>query len=121
MDALEASAQSSSEGAWDTLVGVVRAEYAEAVENTVDCTRALISYRDVDDDAIREAIRSNFDAVLNGLEQRRHPDARDDGAIFEAARETRARPGLDLAEMLSPRRPGLPPLPQPTRPGGAAV
>jgi len=39
MDALEASAQSSSEGAWDTLVGVVRAEYAEAVENTVDCTR----------------------------------------------------------------------------------
>jgi hypothetical protein len=107
MDALEASAQSSSEGAWDTLVGVVRSEYAEAVENTVECTRALISYRDVDDDAIRAAIRSNFDAVLDGLEQRRHPDARDDGAVFEASGETRARQGVELAEMLSLWRLGL--------------
>ena len=52
MDALEASAESSTGTAWDALVGVVRAEYAEAVEKTVEGTRTMRSYHDVDEDAI---------------------------------------------------------------------
>jgi hypothetical protein len=93
MDALEASAASSTDTAWDALLGVVRAEYAEAVEKTVESTRTMRSYHDVDEDAIREAVRSNYEAVLNGLEERRRPDARDDGSVFDAAGETRAAPG----------------------------
>jgi hypothetical protein len=107
MDALEASAASSTDTAWDALLGVVRAEYAEAVEKTVESTRTMRSYHDVDEDAIREAVRSNYEAVLNGLEERRRPDARDDGSVFDAAGETRARQGVDLAEMLALWRLGL--------------
>ncbi len=107
MDALEASAESSTGTAWDALLGVVRAEYAEAVENTVEGSRAMRSYHDVDEDAIREAVRGNYEAVLSGLEERRPPDARDDGAVFDAAGEARARQGVALADMLALWRLGL--------------
>src|SRR6266576_6876067 len=87
MDASEASAASSADTAWDALLGVVRAEYADAVEKTVERTRTMRSYHDVDEDAIRDAVRSNYEAVLNGMEQRRPHDARDDGSVFDAAGE----------------------------------
>jgi hypothetical protein len=107
MDALEASAESSTGTAWDALLGVVRAEYAEAVENTVEGSRAMRSYHDVDEDAICQAVRGNYEAVLSGLEERRPPDARDDGAVFDAAGEARARQGVALADMLALWRLGL--------------
>jgi PucR C-terminal helix-turn-helix domain len=107
MDASEASEQSSSDAAWGTLLGVVRTEYADAVEKTVERTQTMRSYHDVEPDAIREAVRSNYEAVLDGLDERRLPDARDDGSVFDAAGETRARQGVDLAEMLALWRLGL--------------
>jgi len=107
MDASEASELSSSDAAWATLLGVVRAEYADAVEKTVERSQTMRSYRDVERDAIREAVRSNYEAVLNGLDERRLPDARDDVSVFDAAGETRARQGVDLAEMLALWRLGL--------------
>jgi hypothetical protein len=107
MDALGASAHSPPDTAWSALLGVVRAEYADAVEKTVKSTRTMPSYYDVDEDAIREAVRGNYEAVLDGLEKRRAPDERDDRSLFDAAGETRARQGVDLAEMLALWRLGL--------------
>ena len=88
-------------------MGMVRAESADAVERTVERTRTMRSYRDVEEDSIREAVRSNYEAVLDGLEERRAPGERDDGAVFDAAGEARARQGVDLAEMLALWRLGL--------------
>jgi hypothetical protein len=107
MDATGASEQPPSDTAWGTLLGVVRAEYADAVEKTVERSQTMRSYRDVERDAIREAVRGNYEAVLDGLDERRLPDARDDASVFDAAGETRARQGVDLAEMLALWRLGL--------------
>jgi hypothetical protein len=101
MDALEASAGSSTGTAWDALLAVVRAEVADAVEKTVEYTRTRGSFRNVDEDAIREVVRGNYEAVLSSLEARRRPNAGDDGDLFDAAGETRARQGVDLVEMLA--------------------
>jgi hypothetical protein len=97
----EVSAGSSSATAWDELLAVVHAEVADAVEKTVEYTRTKASFRNVDEDAIREVVRGNFEAVLSSLEERRRPNVGDDGAIFDAAGETRARQGVDLVEMLA--------------------
>jgi hypothetical protein len=107
MDATGASEQPPSDTAWGTLLEVVRAEYADAVEKTVERSQTMRSYRDVERDAIREAVRGNYEAVLDGLDERRLPDARDDASVFDAAGETRARQGVDLAEMLALWRLGL--------------
>jgi hypothetical protein len=107
MDALDASAVSPADTAWDALLRVVRAEYADAVEKTVERTRTMRSYHDVEQDAIRDAVRSNYEAVLDGLEKRRAPGEHEDGSVFDAAGEARARQGVDLAEMLALWRLGL--------------
>jgi PucR C-terminal helix-turn-helix domain len=101
MDALEVSAGSSTGTAWVALLAGVHAEIAEAVEKTVEYTRTAPSFRNVDEDAIREVVRGNYEAVLSSLEERRRPHAGDDGAVFDAAGETRARQGVDLVEMLA--------------------
>jgi hypothetical protein len=101
MDALEVPAESSTATAWDALLEVVRAEVADAVEKTLEYTRTRRSYRNVDEDAIREVVRGNYEEVLSSLEERRRPNAGDNGDIFDAAGETRARQGVDLVEMLA--------------------
>jgi hypothetical protein len=101
MGASEVSAGSSTATAWHELLAVVRAEIAHAVEKTVEYTRTRGSFRNVDEDAIRVVVRGNYEAVLSSLEERRRPNAGDDGAVFDAAGETRARQGVDLVEMLA--------------------
>src|SRR4029077_18707689 len=101
MDALEASTESSTGTAWDALLGLLRAEIAHAVEKTVEYTRTAPSFRNIEEDAIREVVRGNYEAVLSSLEGRRRPTAGDDGAVFDAAGEPRARQGVDLVEMLA--------------------
>src|SRR5689334_20118986 len=100
MDALEASAEPSTGTAWHALLGLARAEIADAVEKTAEYTRTARSFRDVDEDAIRDAVRANYHALLRSLEARRRPNAGDGGDVFDAAGETRARQGVDLVEML---------------------
>jgi hypothetical protein len=101
MGASEVSAGSSTATAWHELLAVVRAEIAHAVEKTVEYTRTRGSFRNVNEDAIRVVVRGNYEAVLSSLEERRRPNAGDDGAVFDAAGETRARQGVDLVEMLA--------------------
>jgi hypothetical protein len=101
MGASEVSAGSSTATAWHELLAVVRAEIAHAVERTVEYTRTRGSFRNVNEDAIRVVVRGNYEAVLSSLEERRRPNAGDDGAVFDAAGETRARQGVDLVEMLA--------------------
>jgi hypothetical protein len=101
MGASEVSAGSSTATAWHELLAVVHAEIADAVEKTVEYTRTARSFRDVHEDAIRVVVRGNYEAVLSSLEERRRPHAGDDGAVFDAAGETRARQGVDLVEMLA--------------------
>jgi hypothetical protein len=65
------------------------------------------SYDDVGIPAIRELVRHSYEAVLDGLQERRGPGAQDDGAVFESAGETRARQGVAIREMLTLWRIGL--------------
>jgi PucR C-terminal helix-turn-helix domain len=92
---------------WTELLGQVHAELVEAIERTLDRTRTMRSYDQVDVDARRELISRSYSAFLQGLQQRRRPDERDDGNPFQRAGETRARQGVAIRDMLALWRTGL--------------
>jgi hypothetical protein len=92
---------------WSRLVEAVRADLPECVEKTVEATRPMHSYDEVGVAVIRRLVRHSFDAVLDGLEERRAPGPQDDGVAFEAAGEQRARQGVVIREMLTLWRIGL--------------
>lgn len=102
-----ASRASSTNAAWDALLSVVRDEYAECVEKTTEGARMMRSYDEVDRDVIRDLVRRSYDAVLDGMAERRRPDEREDGSAFVAAGEARARQGVVVTEMLLLWRVGL--------------
>src|SRR3954464_9387176 len=86
---------------WSRLVQAVRDDLPECVEKTVEGTRTLRSYDDVGVAVIRRLARHSFEAVLDGLQERRGPGPQDDGVVFEAAGEQRARQGVAIREMLA--------------------
>jgi hypothetical protein len=92
---------------WTELLEVVRGEVAESVEKTVEHTRTMASYDAVDASARRALVVHSYQAALDGIQQRRRPDASDDGTVFYAAGETRGRQRVALAEMLALWRIGL--------------
>jgi hypothetical protein len=92
---------------WTLLIKTVRAEIAEAIEMTLERTHTKHSYDAVTMDARRELVTRSFQAVLDGMEERRRPDASTDGTIFELAGDARAREGVAIREMLSLWRIGL--------------
>src|SRR5437868_14443984 len=98
---------SAATTAWDVFLGSVRAEYVESVEKTVDSMRTMPSYEGIDRSALEQVVRGNYDAILDGIAQRRRPDARDDGGVFGGAGATRARQGVSVTEMLTAWRLGL--------------
>jgi hypothetical protein len=85
----------------------VRDEIAVAVEETLEQTRTMPSYDAVSVDARRRLIAGSYAAVLDGMVDRRRPDASDDGGVFAAAGETRAREGVAVRDMLALWRIGL--------------
>jgi hypothetical protein len=93
--------------AWAQLVRALRADLPECVEKTVQRSRSLRSYDDVGIPVIREIVRQSYEAVLDGLEERRGPGSQDDGAVFETGGERRARQGVVIREMLTLWRIGL--------------
>src|SRR3954471_13046022 len=107
MPTVRASRASSTNTAWDALLSVVRDEYAECVEKTTEGARTVRSYDEVDRDAIRDLVRRSYDAVLDGMAERRRPDEREDGSAFVAAGEARARQGVLVTDMLLLWRLGL--------------
>jgi hypothetical protein len=92
---------------WNELLTAVRAEIAEAIENTTEHTRTLHSYDAVATEAIQELVTRQYETVLDRLDERRRPDARTDGSFFDAAGETRGRQGVAIREMLALWRIGL--------------
>src|SRR3954452_5631452 len=96
-----------SDAEWAQLVQAVRDDLPECVEKTVEHTRAMHSYDDVGVPVIRELVRHSYEAVLDGLQERRGPGSQDDGVVFETAGERRARQGVVLREMLMLWRIGL--------------
>src|SRR5947209_10812835 len=92
---------------WNELLRAVRAEIAEAIENTTEHTRTLHSYDAVATDAIQELVTRQYETVLDRLDERRRPDARTDGSFFDIAGETRGRQGVAIREMLALWRIGL--------------
>jgi hypothetical protein len=86
---------------WAQLVRAVRADLPACVEKTVESARSLRSYDDVGIPVIREIMRHSYEAVLDGLEERRGPGSQDDGVIFETGGERRARQGVVIREMLT--------------------
>src|SRR4051794_16057315 len=96
-----------SDAEWAQLVQAVRDELPECVEKTIEDTRAMHSYDDVGVPVIRELVRRSYEAVLDGLQERRGPGSQDDGVVFETAGERRAREGVVLREMLMLWRIGL--------------
>jgi hypothetical protein len=92
---------------WNELLRTVRAEIAEAIQNTTEHTRTLHSYDAVATDAIRELVTRQYETVLDRLDERRRPDARTDGSFFDTAGETRGRQGVAIREMLALWRIGL--------------
>jgi hypothetical protein len=92
---------------WNELLRAVRAEIAEAIENTIEHTRMLHSYDAVATEAIQELVTRQYDTVLDRLDERRRPDARTDGSFFDTAGETRGRQGVAIREMLALWRIGL--------------
>jgi hypothetical protein len=92
---------------WAELLHDVRAEIAEAVERTLEYTRLMRSYDDVPTEAIRTLVNHQYEAVLNGLDDRRRPDARADGSFFDRGGETRGRQGVAIRDMLAVWRIGL--------------
>jgi hypothetical protein len=97
----------SADGAWAQLVGAVRADLPECIEKTVESSRSLRSYDDVGIPVIREVMRHSYEAVLDGLDERRAPGPQDDGMVFETGGEKRARQGVVIREMLTLWRIGL--------------
>jgi hypothetical protein len=96
-----------SEDEWAQLIRAVRDDVPESIERTIERTRVMHSYDDVGVPVIRELVRHSYDAVLDGLEERRGPGSQDDGAVFETAGERRARQGVVIREMLMLWRIGL--------------
>jgi hypothetical protein len=96
-----------SDDEWAQLVQAVRDDLPECVEQTIEHTRAMHSYDDVGVPVIRELVRRSFEAVLDGLQERRAPGSQDDGVAFETAGERRARQGVVIREMLMLWRIGL--------------
>jgi hypothetical protein len=92
---------------WGELLQNVRAEIAEAIEKTVVHTRLMRSYDDVPAEAIRALVRSQYETVLDGLDERRRPDERTEKDFFDAGGETRGRQGVAIREMLAVWRNGL--------------
>jgi hypothetical protein len=92
---------------WTLLIKAVRADIAEAVETTLERTHTMHSYDAVTMDVRRELVIRSYQAVLDGMEERRRPDARTDGTIFELAGEARGREGVAIREMLALWRIGL--------------
>jgi hypothetical protein len=92
---------------WNELLRAVRAEIAEAIENTTEHTRRLHSYDGVTTEAIQELVTRQYETVLDRLDDRRRPDARTDGSFFNTAGETRGRQGVSIREMLALWRIGL--------------
>jgi hypothetical protein len=92
---------------WNELLRAVRAEIAEAIENTTEHTRTLHSYDAVATEAIQELVTRQYETVLDRLDERRRPDARTDGSFFDTAGETRGRQGVAIREMLALWRIGL--------------
>ena len=92
---------------WSALLHAVRDEIAEATENTVAFTRLMRSYDDVPTDAIETLVSRQYEIVLDGLDQRRRPDAHTDSGFFDASGETRGRQGVQIRDMLAVWRAGL--------------
>jgi hypothetical protein len=92
---------------WGELLANVRAEIAEAIEKTIEHTRLMRSYDAVPTEAIHQLVSSQYEAVLDGLDERRRPDARTEKSFFDAAGETRGRQGIVIREMLAVWRIGL--------------
>lgn len=107
MAVVRASSATPTETAWASLLKLVRDESAEMVEKTVEGARTMPSYDGVDRDAVREIVRRSYEAVLDGMSQRRRPDERDDSTVFAEAGEARARQGVAVIEMLTLWRVGL--------------
>jgi hypothetical protein len=92
---------------WGELLQNVRAEIAEAIEKTVEHTRLMRSYDDVPTEAIHALVSGQYETVLDGLDERRRPDARTERSFFDAGGETRGRQGVAIREMLAVWRNGL--------------
>ncbi|MEA2471063.1 MAG: hypothetical protein QOE38_2062 [Thermoleophilaceae bacterium] len=92
---------------WAELLQDVRAEIAEAVEKTLEYTRLMRSYDGVATEAIRTLVSHQYEVVLDGLDERRGPDAGADGSFFESGGETRGRQGVAIRDMLAVWRVGL--------------
>jgi hypothetical protein len=92
---------------WGELLHCVRDEIAEAVEQTIAYTRTMRSYDGLELDAIHELVSGSYDVVLGGLDQRRRPDERADGSLFDVHGEKRGRQGVGIREMLAVWRVGL--------------
>ena len=58
-------------------------------------------------EAIRALVSYQYETVLDGLDERRRPDARADGSFFDNAGETRGRQGVAIRDMLALWRIGL--------------
>jgi hypothetical protein len=65
------------------------------------------SYDGLELDAIHELVSGSYDVVLGGLDQRRRPDERADGSLFDVHGEKRGRHGVAIREMLAVWRVGL--------------
>ena len=98
---------STASALWDSFLETVRSEYIEGVEKTVDSMRTMPSYEGLDRRAMEQVVRGNFEAILDGIAQRRRPDARDDRGTFGGGGETRGRQGVSVTEMLTAWRLGL--------------
>jgi hypothetical protein len=102
-----ASANDVSLDTWGQLLQSVREELAEAIEKTIEHTRLMRSYDAVSNEAIHELVRSQYETVLDGLDERRRPDEHAERGFFDAGGETRGRQGVAIREMLAVWRAGL--------------
>src|SRR5256885_3206131 len=93
--------ESTASTLWDSFLETVRSEYIEGVEKTVDSMRTMPSYEGLDRRAMEDVVRGNFESILDGIAQRRRPDARDDRGTFGGGGETRGRQGVSVTEMLT--------------------
>jgi hypothetical protein len=92
---------------WNELLRAVRAEIAEAIQNTTEHTRTLHSYDAVATEAIQELVTRQYETILDRLDERRRPDARTESSFFDTAGETRGRQGVAIRELLALWRNGL--------------
>src|SRR5689334_19764908 len=84
---------------WDAFVAAVAAD-GSAVEETARRIAELPSYRGFTLEELAPSVRRNHAVGLQGLIQRRVPDADDELAAYAKSGEQRARQGVTLADML---------------------